>query len=316
MKNIFCLNPHESVGRGLAIAACCAALLHTSAHAAISIQATADSFVFTGIGPNSAGYYDAASRNFGAMNSRQVAGAGNSKGEFDSVIRFDTSSAVASLNLQYGAGNWTITGVSLTLCTSDNVAGPGLFNYPGSAGNFIVSWMASDGIWAQGTGYKNNGTGAGNAADHNVTGANFTSGVTWNSLRATLAIYPATLLSACYYQDLGMLQTETFNLGASNSGFINTLRTGGAVSLLLAPGDNSVAFNFTSHNYGAGADPYNPTLTLTIDSTPLVASSDVPLPPWANLTLGVLLCAAAIWAMRNAPESAMARRHPHWLVCR
>jgi hypothetical protein len=270
MKLIHITKPSNAYTATMALAVCCTGLLNTSALAdtSVSLHAVADSCVFTGVGPNSTGYYDAASRNFGSMNSRQVAGAGNSRGEFDAVIRFDSSAATASLNSQYGAGNWMITGASLTLCTSDNVSGPGIFNAPGAAGLFDVSWMSADGGWLQGSGYKNNGSGAGNAADHNVTGVNFTSGITWNSLHTTLTASPATLLNTCIYQDLGMLVTETFNLGTGSTAFLDSLESGTTASLLLTPDDNTMAFNFTSHSYGGGADPYNPTLTLTIETVP------------------------------------------------
>jgi hypothetical protein len=269
MKHTFTTQLSCAVRRGMAIALGCAILPAAAVRAdTVALKSVADSFVFTGIGANATGYYDATNRNFGGMNSRQVAGAGNSKGEFDSVIRFDATSAATSLNATYGAGNWTITGVTLTLDTSDNVAGPGIFNYPGSAGLFNVSWMSADGDWKQGTGYKNNATGAGSTADHDVTGVNFTSGITWTSLHETLTASPATLLSTCSYVDNGMLAVETFDLGTGSFAFLESLESGSTASLVLTPEDSTMAFNFTSHSYGGGADPYNPTLTLTVAAVP------------------------------------------------
>jgi hypothetical protein len=126
--------------------------------------------------------------------------------------------------------------------------------------------MPVDDGWIQGNGYKNNGSGAGTVADH-TSAINFT-GITWTSLHMTLDANPATLLGTCSVLNLGTLASQTFDLGTSSQDFLATLKSGSTASLLLTPGDSTVAFNFTSRTYGGGVDPYNPTLTLTVVPVP------------------------------------------------
>lgn len=235
-----------------------------------SLYSTADAFIWS---PSStvvaAGTYaDVASRNFGAMSSRHVAAAtatgvsGKSQGAFDCVIRFDAASLASTLNATYGVGHWTIDSLSLYLMTSDNVAGPGIFNAPGTAGKFSVSYMPIDGGWTQGSGY--------------LTPANYGSGngATWNSIHSTLATSPATPLSTFDFVKQGVLKPATYaDLGGDNlagkSALTSALIAGNSVSLLLAAADDKVAFNFTSQSYGASSQmQYDPTLILTISTVP------------------------------------------------
>ena len=52
--------------------------------------------------------------NFGGAGTLAIAPASSAKGEFDSVIMFNTASAVSQFNTTYGAGNWQITGFTLS----------------------------------------------------------------------------------------------------------------------------------------------------------------------------------------------------------
>ena len=141
--------------------------LRATAQTTVPIYAADDTFVMSPGPGNMANYWDGAERNFGYLRSRHVAAAtahpgGNpanpSMGEFQVAARFYPSNAVARLDSQYGAGRWFITGLALKLTTSDNVAGPGMFNAPGTAGQYNVSWMPNDGDWIQGNGYINQGS--------------------------------------------------------------------------------------------------------------------------------------------------------------
>lgn len=218
-------------------------------------------------GPGNSSYSDAASRNFGGLNSRSVASptahpgnnpANPAKGEFDSVLRFDLSSTVASLNASYGVGGWSIAALSLTLNTSSSV-GNNLFNSPGASGSFNVSWMSSDGGWTQG---------AGSTASPTYTG------ITFNSLQSTLSAAPATWLSTCSFVAQGTLAPATYTLSTANAAFLSALASGNALTLLLTPADDHVAFNFTSHSYNNGSTPslYSPTLSLTVVPEPTFAA--------------------------------------------
>jgi hypothetical protein len=53
--------------------------------------------------------------NFGGAGTLAVAPASSAKGEFDSVIKFNLAGAVSQFNATYGAGNWQISGLKLSL---------------------------------------------------------------------------------------------------------------------------------------------------------------------------------------------------------
>jgi len=101
-----------------------------------------DAFVTTGPSGNLSG------NNYGGAGALSVAAPGLSKGEFQSVLQFDLSGAVTSFNTQFGAGQWNIQSITLSLtATSPNNA---IFN-SSAAGQFGISWMQND-SWTEGTG--------------------------------------------------------------------------------------------------------------------------------------------------------------------
>lgn len=264
------VNPHKLHKPALALAVVCLALWNPSARSqsAIPVHDTADSFVLNPGAGNAGTYPTAASQNFGGMNSRSVASAtahpGNnpvnpSKGEFDSVLRFDFSSTVATLNSEYGAGDWSISSLSLILNTSSTV-GNTLFNTPGTGGSFNISWLSNDGGWIQGTGNPSPVSSI---------------GITYNSLQSTLNATPATLLDTASYVASGTLVPETFSVSTANAGFLSALMSGSSISLMLTPADSQVAFNFTSRGYSGGSNPalYSPTLSLDITTVPEPATA-------------------------------------------
>jgi hypothetical protein len=168
------------------------------------------------------------------------------KGEFKVVARFYPSNAVEQLDREFGVGRWRISGLALKLMTSDNVAGPGLFNAPGNAGRFRVSWMPLDGGWVQGEGYINQGA---DGHDPVATPANF-SGLTFNQLQSILASSSPVEISTLEFVKNGILAPVTNVLASTNATFLAALAGGMPVSLLFEAADDHVAFNFTSHLYG------------------------------------------------------------------
>ena len=262
-KNLIPLiNSHQNK---LAIAAVCATLCNLAVHAqgTFAVYDTADAFVLNPGPGNTSTYPNAASQNFGGMNSRSVASAtahpGNnaanpSKGEFDSVLRFDLASTVVTLNSEYGAGDWSISSLSLTLNTSSTV-GNSMFNSSGTSGSFNISWMSNDGGWIQGTGSQ--------------SPASYT-GITYNSLQSALGVTPPTLLNSASFTAQGTLVPETFSVSTANADFLSALMVGDSISLLLTPADDHVAFNFTSRSYSSGSNPalYSPTLSLDVVAAP------------------------------------------------
>src|SRR5262245_12898025 len=100
-----------------------------------------------------------------------VNGLGQPRGRFDSVIRFDVSTAIASFDATMGTAHWEITGdqIEMTL-----VAAPENPLFPRSAGNFQIAWLSDDN-WTEGTGTPNAPTiGTGNE-------------LTWQLLQTILA---------------------------------------------------------------------------------------------------------------------------------
>jgi len=109
------------------------------------LNPSADAFVTTGPSGN------LSANNYGAAGALSVAAPGLPKGEFQSVLQFDLSSARASFDAQFGAGQWILQSISLSLtATSPNNA---MFN-SGNAGQFSVSWMQND-SWTEGNGTPN-----------------------------------------------------------------------------------------------------------------------------------------------------------------
>ena len=113
--------------------------------ATFTLNPSLDAFVTTGPSGNLSG------NNYGGAGALSVAAPGLAKGEFQSVLQFDLSGARTSFNAQFGAGQWSIQSITLTLtATSPNNA---IFN-SSAAGQFGISWMQND-SWVEGTGTPN-----------------------------------------------------------------------------------------------------------------------------------------------------------------
>src|SRR6266850_2157429 len=110
--------------------------------AVVSLNPGADAFVTTGPSNN------LRTNNYGGGGSAALSAPGLSKGEFQSVLRFDTSTAKTSFDALYGAGAWSLQSVTLQLtATTVNNA---IFN-ANTAGSFALSWMQND-SWTEGSG--------------------------------------------------------------------------------------------------------------------------------------------------------------------
>jgi hypothetical protein len=249
--------------------------LPVAAQTTAPIYATEDTFVLSPGPGNAVNYWDGARRNFGNMRSRHVAAAtahpGNNPanpamGEFDVVARFYPSNTLAQLDAQYGVGRWRISGLALKLMTSDNVAGPGLFNAPGNAGQYNVCWMPADGGWVQGAGYINQGAGS---HDPSAYPDNFTN-LTYNSLQSILSTNPAVVLNTLNFVKQGILAPVTNSLTMTNQPFLDALMNARPTTLLFNAADDHVAFNFTSHLYGDDRDTnlYSPAIYVTVSPLP------------------------------------------------
>jgi len=114
---------------------------------------TADAFLASGSANNPVGS-DLTSLNFGGAGTLAIAPASSTKGEFDSIIKFNTAAAVSQFNTTYGVGNWQITSMTLSLASNFGVQGAqpnnNIFNTI-NAGGFGIDWLGYDN-WVEGTG--------------------------------------------------------------------------------------------------------------------------------------------------------------------
>jgi hypothetical protein len=244
----------------LAVSGTIFALSETSRAASYTINdSSADAFL-SGANPT---------LNYGLAGTLAVAAATSTKGAFDSVVMFNTAGAVNQFNTTYGAGNWEITGLTLSLASNSGVQGvqpsSSLFS-PINAGQFGIDWLANN-TWAEGTG---NGNGAANGA------------VSFNSIPGLLA---------AGYDPLG---TYAYTPPGNNvyvnyampldSGLVSSATAGGALSLYFYAADNQVSYLFNSKDFSSN----HPELTLT--------AALVPEPGAYGLLLGLggLLCGVKV----------------------
>jgi len=201
-----------------------------------SVSPIADAFLATGTNGN------LSADNFGGAGSLAVAAGALPGGQFQTLLRFNLSGAKTALDAQFGAGQWSIFDVILTL-----TAGPhnnAIFNN-NAAGAVNVSLMQND-TWVEGTG---------------TAGTPTTDGVSFNSLPTITsptdqALGVFTVGSATSGDSLFML--------ALTPGLISGIMGGSDIDLRLSAADNAVAFLFQSRN-----DPsFYPLLTVNVVPEP------------------------------------------------
>lgn len=187
--------------------------------------------------------------NFGAAGILAIAPASAAKGAFDSVLMFNSASAVNQFNTTYGAGNWTITGIMLSLASNYGTQGAtpnnGLLNQV-SSGNFGVDWLANN-TWVEGAG---NGNGSANGA------------VSYNSISSLFANGSDTL-GTYTYTPPGNNVYANYSLPL-DSGLVSGVEAGGGVSLYFFAADNQVSYLFNSKEFTAN----HPELTFTASAVP------------------------------------------------
>lgn len=213
---------------------------------------TADAFLASGSAGNPVGA-NLTSLNFGGAGTLAIAPASSTKGAFDSIIKFNTASAVSQFNTTYGAGNWVIT--SLTLSLASNFGGQGeqpnnaIFNSI-NAGSFGIDWLAYD-SWVEGTGGGMGSTGYPN-----------NSSVSFNSI-STLFSSGSDSLGTYTYTPPGDNIYANYDLPL-DSGLVSDSAAGGDVSLYFFAADNQVSYLFNARSYASN----HPELTLTAAAVP------------------------------------------------
>jgi hypothetical protein len=219
--------------------------------ASFTLNPSADAFVTTG-GPT----FNLVSNNYGGAGALSIAAPGSPKGEFQSVMMFNFAAAKSSFDTQFGAGQWSIQSVTLTL--SNALPNNAIFN-ASAAGQFAVSWMQND-SWVEGTGTP---------AAPSPTGINF------STISNFVSAGDQSLGTFSY--NGASTGTASYSLNLA-SGLTGDVLLGSLASFRFFAADNSVSYLFNSENFqGAG----RPILTV------------VAVPEPAALALGTLGLAMA-----------------------
>jgi len=183
--------------------------------------------------------------NFGAAGGLSIAASGLSKGEFQSLLRFDASTAKTTFDTTFGLGAWSIQGITLRL-TAAAPLNP-IFNSPNAPGQFAASWMERD-DWIEGTGKPNAPT---------------TNGIMFSTLPAFLSAND---------QSLGVFTYNGSNSGTSTyaltpaAGLLADVAAGNLASLRLLAADASVAYVSNSRDFTTAA--LRPALSITAVALP------------------------------------------------
>lgn len=248
------LSKTKTISAITAISAMAIAFSATSrAQATYTINdSTSAAFMASGSPSNPSGS-DLSEVNYGNSGTLAIAPASSTKGAFDSVLMFNTAAAVTQFNSIYGAGNWTITGVTLSLASNFGTQGvqPGntIFNTI-NAGSFGINWLA-DNSWDAGT-----GGGGGSAGYPNNDYVDY-------AYIPTLLSFGNDSLGDFTYTPPGNNKYLTYTLPL-DSGLVANAAAGDNLSLYFYAADNQVSYLFNSQVFGSN----HPELSLTATPTP------------------------------------------------
>ena len=200
---------------------------------------SADAFLATGSSSNPVGV-DLTALNFGGAGTLVVAPATSVKGEFQSVIKFNLSNAVALFNTTCGTNNWTIADISLELTSNYGTGGvqPNNAIFPViSGGKFVIEWLSND-DWVEGTGTPNLPT---------------TDGVNYDLLSDLLS-GAHEILGTNTYVPPGNNVHLTYTLPLTTN-LVADVSGGGKVTFLFHAADDQIGYLFNSYSYGRGNEP-------------------------------------------------------------
>jgi len=242
------MNPTSSnLSRNRLIIAACAAMFALSSVSRADTSFTLVNTVndaFLANGPSG----NLAANNYGGAGTLAIAPSSSAKGEFDSVIKFNTGTAISQFNTTYGAGNWSLTSLTLMLASNTGTQGanPGnaIFNTIHS-GNFGIDWIAND-SWVEGTG---------------TPGTPQPTGVNFNSISSLFATFDS--LGAYTYTPPGNNVYASYGLSL-DSGLVTDAAAGGDVSLYFYAADSQISYLFNSRTFSQA----NPELILTAAPVP------------------------------------------------
>jgi hypothetical protein len=203
---------------------------------------TADAFIATGSAGNPAGT-DLTGLNFGGAGTLAISPSSSTKGEFDTILKFNLASTVSQFNTTYGVGNWAVTGLTLKLASNTGVQGTqpgnGVFNSI-NAGNFDIQWVSVDN-WIEGT-----GNGMGTAAG---------SSISFSSM-STLFAGTSDGLGTYTYTPPGNNVYVSYTLPL-NGDLVSDVDGGGDVSLYFsASAASAVGYLFNARSFGANTPEF------------------------------------------------------------
>lgn len=214
----------------------------------VTLSPVADAFV-SSLNPAS---------NYGGAGALAVSASGSTKGEFDSLLRFDFATAKTSFDTLYGAGVWTLQSVKLTLTAI--IPANALFN-ASAAGNLGFKWIAND-SWVEGTGTPNVPT---------------TNGIAFNGLAGIQGGTDEAIGTFAFSGATSGTVNFTFTLTPL---FIADAMAGNLVSILALPADATVSLLADSQSFN------------TPSARPILTVIATPEPASAVLTLAGLLMLA------------------------
>jgi hypothetical protein len=210
-------------------------------------------FVATGSPGNPVGT-NLTTLNFGGSGTLAIASGSSTKGEFDSILMFDTAAGVSAFNNLYGVGNWTLTGITLGLASNFGTQGTQpsntIFNTI-NGGSFGIDWLDND-TWVAGTG---GGMGA--------AGYPTNSSISYAYV-PTLLGYGYDSLGTFSYTPPGNNLYQYYSLPLDGN-LVSDTDAGGDVSFYFyAPTNSQVSYLFNDQNFSSD----HPELTLYATSTP------------------------------------------------
>ena len=206
--------------------------------------------------------------NFGTLGAMEIAAPTSAQPRTEeSLIRFDTSGLQSAFNADYGAGNWAVNSVTLTLFSNVATAGQqpnnSSFNQI-AAGGFELDWLSNN-SWNQ-------------------------TGITWNTLPSVLPGVGNNTLASLgdfYWPATGSSST-TWTL-ALDPNLVNDIGSGGLVTIFGQPAAGSkIGYLFNTHKINPAV------LNVTVDSL-----SSVPEPATLALVVSGLAGLATVRRWKN-----------------
>jgi hypothetical protein len=207
--------------------------------------------------------------NYGGAGALEVSGSASSNGAFESVLMFADSAAKSAFDAQFGANNWTVTGISLKLTSA--TVNNSLFNAQ-SSGTLAATWMQNH-TWTEGTGSPANPT---------------TDGITAATLPSFLGPNDQSLGS--FFFDSSVSGTSgasaTYPLALS-PGILNDIAAGNLSSMELAPADANVSYLVNSRSF------------VTTGSRPVLSITATAVPEPSTLVILGFAAAVFSWRQKN-----------------